>query len=585
MKTSDITIFQNALQLHEAGKLDEAFNLYEASIEKGESSTESWNYIGMIHYQKGDFNNAVKAWNKALAHNPEYVDAMLNCGVAFYGKQQFNEAEQLLGKAYQLAAHRPEVALHLAQVYLALGKTEAVNSLLNTPKHLAYNIPESYLTLAKVAQAQQDWEMVRKWLSSAQQLSPQHPSILIELAELESFEGNIIKADELYREALVNNTNNPMVSMAYGKFCVLHGDATQGVQYLQQGLNQMPQHWEGWLFLGNGLMEMGHLDDAIKTYEHAKSLNPTHIGIQQQLAKAYSRFVPPWHGEMMADLERNDAYQKAIEQVVNKDSIVFEIGTGSGILSLMAARAGAKHVYGCELSPHLANISSVHVEKNGYKDTATIINKKSTSIKPKELEQKPNVVVAEIFDSGLLGEHAIPSFRHAQEHLCTEDCVVIPRAATVKARLIHLPSLASVNPPKEISGFDLSEFSRFIVPREYKPVHLLEYDYTFCSEEVEIMTVDFNHLGKSIPEHLHNTITHHYKVTSDLPVHGVAFWFDLDLAEGIQLLNHPERKNNHWGQAVFFFKKPAELTPGETVELNTYYNDIIIRFDEEIIPN
>jgi protein arginine N-methyltransferase 1 len=50
---------------------------------------------------------------------------------------------------------------------------------------------------------------------------------------------------------------------------------------------------------------------------------------------------------MINDTGRNIFYKNAIESCV-KDKIVVDIGTGTGFLSIWAARAGAKKVYSVE---------------------------------------------------------------------------------------------------------------------------------------------------------------------------------------------------------------------------------------------
>lgn len=53
---------------------------------------------------------------------------------------------------------------------------------------------------------------------------------------------------------------------------------------------------------------------------------------------------------MLKDRVRTLAYQRAIESnpMDFKDKIVLDIGAGTGILSIFAARSGAKHVYAVE---------------------------------------------------------------------------------------------------------------------------------------------------------------------------------------------------------------------------------------------
>lgn len=63
---------------------------------------------------------------------------------------------------------------------------------------------------------------------------------------------------------------------------------------------------------------------------------------------SYSHFYI--HEEMLKDRVRTTTYMRAIEENKNdfKDKIVLDIGAGTGILSIFAARAGAKHVYAIE---------------------------------------------------------------------------------------------------------------------------------------------------------------------------------------------------------------------------------------------
>lgn len=61
-----------------------------------------------------------------------------------------------------------------------------------------------------------------------------------------------------------------------------------------------------------------------------------------------SHRIAGFHGPMLRDKLRNAAYAAAITALA-PGRTVLDIGTGSGLLAMLAARAGAQHVYGCEL--------------------------------------------------------------------------------------------------------------------------------------------------------------------------------------------------------------------------------------------
>jgi protein arginine N-methyltransferase 1 len=54
------------------------------------------------------------------------------------------------------------------------------------------------------------------------------------------------------------------------------------------------------------------------------------------------------YGDMIADKGRTSAYARALESLVVPESVVLDIGTGAGILALLACRAGAARVYAVE---------------------------------------------------------------------------------------------------------------------------------------------------------------------------------------------------------------------------------------------
>jgi len=57
------------------------------------------------------------------------------------------------------------------------------------------------------------------------------------------------------------------------------------------------------------------------------------------------------YGTMIADRKRLDEYAEALRRLVTPRSIVLDIGAGTGVMSLLACKLGARRVYAIEPSP------------------------------------------------------------------------------------------------------------------------------------------------------------------------------------------------------------------------------------------
>jgi predicted RNA methylase len=76
---------------------------------------------------------------------------------------------------------------------------------------------------------------------------------------------------------------------------------------------------------------------------------------------------------MINDTGRNVFYKAAIEQSV-RGKVVCDIGTGTGLLSILAAKAGAKKIYAVEMDPGRADYARRMFDRLGLSDTIEVIN-------------------------------------------------------------------------------------------------------------------------------------------------------------------------------------------------------------------
>lgn len=296
--------------------------------------------------------------------------------------------------------------------------------------------------------------------------------------------------------------------------------------------------------------------------------DPDLINVRGRLAASH---VPMWHIPMLAHIARNDTYEAAIKTVVKAGDIVLDIGTGSGLLAMMAVRAGAKHVYACELNPVLAGAAREIIDRNGLDDKITLINKHSSQIKMGEdMPEKADVLITEIFDNGLVGEGALPTIAHAWHALLKPKAQIIPEGGGLKARVISSPHFESYHKISEVSGFDLSPMTALAHPMGYKDIN---FDFAASdtdealSQPLNIFTWDFT---KTPEQSFKQTID--FKAVKSGRANAVMLWFDLHLTKDIIFSTQAPHPQDHWRQVCQIIRTPQDIKAGQTVSLLASYN-------------
>lgn len=295
--------------------------------------------------------------------------------------------------------------------------------------------------------------------------------------------------------------------------------------------------------------------------------------------------VPGWHYTMLQDRARNEAYDLAITKAIQRlggNARVLDIGTGSGLLSMMAARAGAKYVIGCEGKKPIADVAKYIVQKNGFSNIR-VIPKHSThlTVGPTgDMPEKANVLISEIVDSTLVGEGIMTSISHAQQHLITPDAIIIPQRGAVMGAVLESFELFDRFRLGTVAGFDVSAFNLFH-PAFSNAAMLMELGlvkHRFLTDTIQIFSVDFRKpYSMTITVDL-SQLTFKYHGTA----HAFAVWFRMDLDDDITVTNGPENNGNHWQQAVFLLPQTVSAAPHMPIPMivSTTGLDITVRLKE-----
>ncbi|MCA1568071.1 MAG: 50S ribosomal protein L11 methyltransferase [Acidobacteria bacterium] len=329
------------------------------------------------------------------------------------------------------------------------------------------------------------------------------------------------------------------------------------------------------------LVSMGeaHLDNkqfvsALDCFESALYIDPENHQAQLGRSNAICTIIPRWHFEMLNDEQRNAAFEKALAKVVTADSLVLDIGSGTGLLAMMAARARAGKTISCEMVAPLAELAREVVARNGFAGKIQIMGKKSTDlVVGSDMPQRANLLVTETVDCGLLGEGIVPSIAHARANLLTEDALIIPRSASVYAMLVESKRLRGLNSVDRCAGFDLGLMRQYATPH-YFPVRLAAFAYEALTGPFEVFRFDF---ARELILPSRKTIS--VPVTRDGTCHAVVFWFHMQLDEEISISNEPG-STTHWEQAIQCLKHEMTVRAGDVLQIEAGHDCCSIGFDQ-----
>ncbi len=339
------------------------------------------------------------------------------------------------------------------------------------------------------------------------------------------------------------------------------------INYYKDVLRLLPEDFDTLVTLGDLCARAGdRKDQGIAFYDRALKIRPGNTSLLKKRDWLYQERVRVWHFRMMNDEERNQCFYRAIEKAVSPDSVVLDVGTGSGLLALMAVEAGARHVYTVEVNGTIGNVAREIIAAHGMTDKITVLSPYySTEVRfGVEMQERADVMTAELLGNDTLAENIVAIAFDARRRLLKKDATLIPNKVTAYGLLVESPEAYKLGVVNRVSGFDLSPFNRLLGGRDYGDL-LANYSHRLLSEPFELFHFDFTG-GEILPDERAIEVTPIASGTCHIVVKWQRIYTNDDIFIDTWKADDP-LECPAWLQKFQFCNPPVPVAPGAPVRV------------------
>lgn len=249
---------------------------------------------------------------------------------------------------------------------------------------------------------------------------------------------------------------------------------------------------------------------------------------------------------LLGQKTRLSKFDQAIRQIVKPNDYVVDIGTGSGVLAIMAAKAGARKVTGIDINQESIEYAKQAAVLNGVEDKIEFFDKHVLDFIP---DERADVVICEMLSSILLIEQQIPASYHAVENILKPDGLIIPQNAII--------FIVPVESPVMVERFS---FEQLQFPRVVQTVMS-----DSAKDLADLMILDEIDLTKPTSDYSIDE-TLQFSIVNNGVIHGLVGLFESELYKDIKL-----NMEDGWKQLFLPLQEPVRVTTGDKFSVRVAY--------------
>ena len=267
------------------------------------------------------------------------------------------------------------------------------------------------------------------------------------------------------------------------------------------------------------------------------------------------------HYGYLSDRVKLEKYQAAIDRLVRPEHVVLDLGCGSGLLGLMALRAGARKVLFVE-EDAIIEVARQTVANMGFADKAEFFKANSFKL---ELAERVDVALCDHvgyfgFDYGV-----VELLADAKDRFLKPGGTLIPAKIELKLAPIESGEYRSLVDQWR-NGSVPDEFA-WVASTSANTKHSANLEQeNLLADPATLTTIDLG--AESAPFHSWDA---EFTCTRDGTLDGLAGWFECTLIDDIVMTNSPTAQEClARPQAFLPLETPTAIKAGETVKATVF---------------
>lgn len=273
-------MLEMALELHRAGRIDEAEVIYRQILAVDAQHADSLHLLGMIEHQRGHHDVAVEMIRQAIARNQNEAAYHSNLGTVFQAQGKLDQAAACFKRALSLQPEWPELHCNLGNVFETQRKLDQAAACQERALALKPDCAEAFSNLGNIRQLQGRVDEAVACYQRALAIKPEYADAHNNLGNALAKQDRIGDAVTHYERALALKPDWAHAHNNLANALAAQNRIDDAMAHYKRALFLKPDYANAHNNLGNVYKELGQFDDALAHYDRA-------IAIQPDYAEAY----------------------------------------------------------------------------------------------------------------------------------------------------------------------------------------------------------------------------------------------------------------------------------------------------------